>query len=1049
MPVRVKLPVAEWLCDMGFIDQVYDLDEHLNTVALDEDDVELLVTGILVAKAAEQYMIQCKQTERRIDLVVATNSQATRNFNWNLLTKELRTIGISITDEMKSLLKSGDADVAADLLFQLHEMREKHLAAVKAEKQAQKKDKKSRNQNAPTKGLPESSTKAPSELENSSDLQRGENGSHENSNAPHTVQPKANGKHSSSKAVDRSVDEFGTELYRAQHISESQNPIEFFTFVASDILGIRHPQAYTLVTSNQARLRDLLVDGFREDFTDSVRLLKDVMSKMVLLARVIDESESPSKSFLYVLSLLSCGLQSQSYDVCVWTGRVIGKMCQLTRDPSVSEAGWQWFENEGYRHVLHSYAKNPQTLSILLPLIDGFCRRHYKKLFCKIMPAELSVVNHMYMCHDLVPILTSQYGAAEVLLSSGTISSLIDICFQHLKADQTEEERLASMTFLTELWIEFQPFVETRSLGKKILSTLRKGCRSSSLNTQMVSLACLFQLLESLYATKDTFCPIIYKSIIFSLIESQPGDIVRHFILSNLQLLIDSLSDIPVGFLVEPLVKQIAMQGYENAEFELFISISRHSTLNARLAIQLLDFFSKIAINDALYGRLATIPMLVILNRFISNEEFMNAVVEFCKGTLTLVFKLEQMKAELIAGDEVVDAEQVMESYHVRRTLILECLAKIVTIRNDNLNRLLQPLFVATQAAFQDSSDATQTPVDPLVRLFKQEPTIIPTAGLKLPAEKVGKQPLSPHQSDRSLPLTEDLDEAFNKARKEEKIVEESDDDSIDELFNMKFPSAAAAWNFPVPDFSAAQQKQRQPESPHIQQAAPRKPMNAQVNAELLSMPTPATYAAAVAAHPSSKSNVLRVNAAYEAIPQPTRIPKPAGQAPVPQGNGNMSYAQAGRVQSQTPESSAFYIPVGRPPKAGPVKSTPPPPPDSERATPSFRAGFVHILCLSCTYLSFGETHQLRCYCRDASQLMIMSFCAFKLSPRIDTLADYYVQLCLALNDASMTFHFLVADGDEIQHYRNQSQASSRRGSSIQDVCCSFVNMIINSLCGN
>lgn len=30
----------------------------------------------------------------------------------------------------------------------------------------------------------------------------------------------------------------------------------------------------------------------------------------------------------------------------------------------------------------------------------------------------------------------------------------------------------------------------------------------------------------------------------------------------------------------------------------------------------------------------------------------MNAVVEFCKGTLTLVFKLEQMKAELIAGDE-------------------------------------------------------------------------------------------------------------------------------------------------------------------------------------------------------------------------------------------------------------------------------------------------------------------------------------------------------------------------------------------------------------
>ena len=45
-------------------------------------------------------------------------------------------------------------------------------------------------------------------------------------------------------------------------------------------------------------------------------------------------------------------------------------------------------------------------------------------------------------------------------------------------------------------------------------------------------------------------------------------------------------------------------------------SLARHPRLVMRHAVMLMDLLGKVAINDPLFGRIATIPFLILLNRF-------------------------------------------------------------------------------------------------------------------------------------------------------------------------------------------------------------------------------------------------------------------------------------------------------------------------------------------------------------------------------------------------------------------------------------------------
>ena len=50
--------------------------------------------------------------------------------------------------------------------------------------------------------------------------------------------------------------------------------------------------------------------------------------------------------------------------------------------------------------------------------------------------------------------------------------------------------------------------------------------------------------------------PHVYRTLVFSLIENRTNDLVRSFMLSNMQTCISAIPSLPIGVVVEPLVAQ-------------------------------------------------------------------------------------------------------------------------------------------------------------------------------------------------------------------------------------------------------------------------------------------------------------------------------------------------------------------------------------------------------------------------------------------------------------------------------------------------------------
>ncbi len=68
----------------------------------------------------------------------------------------------------------------------------------------------------------------------------------------------------------------------------------------------------------------------------------------------------------------------------------------------------------------------------------------------------------------------------------------------------------------------------------------------------------LFDLLDFLASRKHHLSAVIYKKIIFLLVENHEDTQMRSIILENMQLTFTQFSGIPLGFLIEPFLKQLS-----------------------------------------------------------------------------------------------------------------------------------------------------------------------------------------------------------------------------------------------------------------------------------------------------------------------------------------------------------------------------------------------------------------------------------------------------------------------------------------------------------
>jgi hypothetical protein len=96
---------------------------------------------------------------------------------------------------------------------------------------------------------------------------------------------------------------------------------------------------------------------------------------------------------------------------------------------------------------------------------------------------------------------------------------------------------------------------ENDELAASMLASLKRGMRDRSRLLRQACIAYLFHLLEIFSEERNMFAPIVYKSLTFALVENHSNVELREFFLLNFAETFEKIPNIPIGVLVEPLVK--------------------------------------------------------------------------------------------------------------------------------------------------------------------------------------------------------------------------------------------------------------------------------------------------------------------------------------------------------------------------------------------------------------------------------------------------------------------------------------------------------------
>ena len=143
--------------------------------------------------------------------------------------------------------------------------------------------------------------------------------------------------------------------------------------------------------------------------------------------------------------------------------------------------------------------------------------------------------------------------------------------FDDMPQTQHRNETISALGLLGEVWLRFPDVVNTRlRCGRRLLKELTLAARSSFFTVQVSALAQLFRLLSEFANTNnecvgrhvgmkishDTshsalhcrFAPLIYKTLVFLIIESSYNKPIHSFLLTNMRKVIVQLPMIPVSF---------------------------------------------------------------------------------------------------------------------------------------------------------------------------------------------------------------------------------------------------------------------------------------------------------------------------------------------------------------------------------------------------------------------------------------------------------------------------------------------------------------------
>lgn len=278
------------------------------------------------------------------------------------------------------------------------------------------------------------------------------------------------------------------------------------------------------------------------------------------------------------------------------------------------------------------------------------------------------------------------------------------------------ELNIYTYTFLVDIWLNF-PILFSNNEEKTMffISKLKKSCQKGQLESTS-TLGNMFKLLEYLGHTRNSYAPMIYKTITFILIDNNENILIRSFIFSNISIILLQIESMPIGIFIDPWIKQIQISDSENnsiyiwnmTDFEFLKFISENNKLSTKNVIQIIDILAKVYLNNHIYAYCSLDILLILIRKFHFDDLVQEFLIKLSKIALAIYFaskkkrfsdktkqKKEKYNLKTLFSSDFSETDLQTISMQ-KNALIVRLLTEIAKLNNEKISEKLKPLIAHT-----------------------------------------------------------------------------------------------------------------------------------------------------------------------------------------------------------------------------------------------------------------------------------------------------------------------------------------------------------------
>jgi hypothetical protein len=132
--------------------------------------------------------------------------------------------------------------------------------------------------------------------------------------------------------------------------------------------------------------------------------------------------------------------------------------------------------------------------------------------------------------------------------------------------------------------------------SRRVVQALEGSGNGSKL--QLTAHSLVFRLLEGCIAAKSPDSSTAYRLLVSSLLENYAQEDVRNLVQSTLGRILERTPRMPLGILVEPLMKQMRVCGHSAADLAFHNVLAVHPRLEPAQGLMLLDMMARVCVAD-------------------------------------------------------------------------------------------------------------------------------------------------------------------------------------------------------------------------------------------------------------------------------------------------------------------------------------------------------------------------------------------------------------------------------------------------------------------